>query len=809
VNSPDNFRSFGCILLFSYSIRFIDFAISVCSLYVPKDKANSARQGNVVQNEKGKTMKKALLLLFALCFATFAIASGVDKAAVKDALEAYETGYELSKAQNLLLTEYGNNGPVIDNAGGPDAFGYIWKDSEEVDGPVYNWIDITGTGTSAIADMSDDITSGPYPIGFGFSFYGANYTDFYVGSNGVVNFDGQYVSFSNQAYPTASYGASVAFFWNDLDPADATDADLLYETMMVGDQMALVISFLNWDEYPGNVDPALQESITAQMILFEDGTIQIHYQTLDEGISVSSHTIGIQDATGTIGLMALYNGDIIDYPYNGLAIEFSNNAVADASITGVVTDFDTEMPILGAEVNVGGTVVYTGEDGVYTVGDLFPTTVTVSAIAEGYFNYGPVDVDLVSGVNTHDFAMAMAPVQTFFTDFETGPEPFSTAGIAWEFGTPTIEPDAAFSGENAWSVYLDGDYQNSENEWLISGPIMVDSPAAFMTYQHWYNYESGWDGYNVNVSADGGATWSLMTPEGGYPDLTVSGLDGGPGFTGAFDAWEMVTVTFGEFVGQEIMVAFRHGTDSSVNTYSGVTVDDFALYGSSLVVVEGPADLTLFPLVTEIGPEGGDLIFDAQVMFNLINPNNANVWMEVSGPMGNVIQIANYEVDLEPGLNFWGNRTLTVPGWAPAGEYGLTAYLGLYPVFMVDMDSFGFFKGGEVADATGNWDASEWTIAGEEAEVVALPTSFEMDKAYPNPFNPSTSVMIALPQASDLTVAVFNVMGQQVATLANGKFNAGQHNFSFDAANMASGLYFIQAQVPGELNAIQKVTLMK
>ncbi|GBE30569.1 hypothetical protein BMS3Bbin04_01604 [bacterium BMS3Bbin04] len=120
------------------------------------------------------------------------------------------------------------------------------------------------------------------------------------------------------------------------------------------------------------------------------------------------------------------------------------------------------------------------------------------------------------------------------------------------------------------------------------------------------------------------------------------------------------------------------------------------------------------------------------------------------------------------------------------------------------------------AEFAGNYEfnAEEWIssgsfIAADEAAVVALPTDFEMTTAYPNPFNPTTSVAIALPSASDLTVTVFNVMGQQVATLANGQFNAGHHNFVFDAANLASGLYFIQAQVPGELNAIQKVTLMK
>jgi immune inhibitor InhA-like protein/type IX secretion system substrate protein len=760
-------------------------------------------------------MKKLLVVVLSLCFASFAFAINVDKDAVNDALAAHEAGMELTKAQNLLLTEYGNTGPVIDNAGGPDAFGYIWQDSEEVDGPTYGWVDITGTGTSAIADMSDDITSGPYPVGFAFPFYGGAYTDFYVGSNGVINFDGQYVSFSNQAYPTASYGASIAWFWNDLDPADATDAELFYETMVIGVQNALVISFINWDEYPGNVDPALQESITAQMILFEDGTIQMHYQLIEAGMAVNSHTIGIQDATGTIGLMALYNGDIPAYPYDNLAIEFNNTAVADASLTGTVTDFDTNIPILGAEVTVAGNTSITGGDGVYNVTDMYPVTVTVTAIAEGYFNYGPVDVDLVSGVNTLDFSMAMTPDQSFFTDFEAGPEPFTTAGLAWEFGTPTVEPAGAYSGVNAWSVYLAGDYQNSENEWLISGPIVVDSPAAFMSYMHWYNYESGWDGYNVNISTDGGATWTLLTPEGGYPDLTVTGLDGGPGFTGADNTWTEITVVLGTYAGQEVLIGFRHGTDSSVTSYSGATIDDFALYGT-----EGdepdPVTLTLTPTVDVVPPTGGDVVYDANIT-SLIGLSFPGLRYQTFATLPNTQvfgPIDNIPWNLTPFMDVTVvGMSITVPAIAPAGEYLLEAIAGVpgNPANQIT-DSFPFTKIG--AATNGDFDPSDLIgngsfIASDDAEVVALPSSFTMNKAYPNPFNPSTSVAINLPQSSELTVSVFNVMGQQVATLANGKFNAGQHNFSFDAANMSSGLYFIQAQVPGELNAIQKITLMK
>jgi len=70
-------------------------------------------------------------------------------------------------------------------------------------------------------------------------------------------------------------------------------------------------------------------------------------------------------------------------------------------------------------------------------------------------------------------------------------------------------------------------------------------------------------------------------------------------------------------------------------------------------------------------------------------------------------------------------------------------------------------------------------------------------------------VTVALPEASDLTVSVFNVMGQQVAPLANGQFNAGNHTFNLDASELASGLSFIHAEVPSHLNTTHKVMLAR
>jgi len=105
-------------------------------------------------------------------------------------------------------------------------------------------------------------------------------------------------------------------------------------------------------------------------------------------------------------------------------------------------------------------------------------------------------------------------------------------------------------------------------------------------------------------------------------------------------------------------------------------------------------------------------------------------------------------------------------------------------------------------------DPPATSVFDDSQQDVALPTEFSMN-AYPNPFNAATTVSMSLPHGAELSINVYNVVGQQIATLADGRFNAGKHTFTFDASDLASGLYFVRATVPGHLDAIQKVMLVR
>ncbi len=96
-----------------------------------------------------------------------------------------------------------------------------------------------------------------------------------------------------------------------------------------------------------------------------------------------------------------------------------------------------------------------------------------------------------------------------------------------------------------------------------------------------------------------------------------------------------------------------------------------------------------------------------------------------------------------------------------------------------------------------------------EVEVsVSGPLTFNLQQNYPNPFNPTTTIYYTVPEAGQVNLVVYNLIGEQVAVLVNGVVTSGQHEVTFNAKSLPSGAYFYKLQ-SGNSVTIKKMLLLK
>ena len=93
-------------------------------------------------------------------------------------------------------------------------------------------------------------------------------------------------------------------------------------------------------------------------------------------------------------------------------------------------------------------------------------------------------------------------------------------------------------------------------------------------------------------------------------------------------------------------------------------------------------------------------------------------------------------------------------------------------------------------------------------ESLIAPESIELNQNYPNPFNPSTTVSFFLEKESQVTLRVFNVLGEEVATILSDRVESGNHQITWNAGNLAGGVYLLRLETPHAVKT-KKMILMK
>jgi Right handed beta helix region/Secretion system C-terminal sorting domain len=358
--------------------------------------------------------------------------------------------------------------------------------------------------------------------------------------------------------------------------------------------------------------------------------------------------------------------------------------------------------------------------------------------------------------------------------------------------------------------------------WGTTNALMDHCTSADNTTHAIAAMYSGNDLYVTNTIAIGGDGYDSIT-QGGYANTlacTFSDIGGGAEFPwfgeGCFDEDPM----FEDRQNYDYHLAngspcIDAGDPDSPWDPDNTPPDVGAYFGAG----EPPPallNLTVQNAPVIIPPEGGIVIFDAEIISNLQQGQQAEAWLSALLPNGQTFEPINLvNVFVPVGTTNIYNLGLEVPDMAPEGIYVVTGHIGYWPNFMGIEDSFTFEKAGIRPGADGEWSGWGWEQLSKLDEMAIadasteLPSSYELAPIYPNPFNASATVSLSLPEISELRVSVFNSVGQEVKVLHEGSLTAGTQTLSFDAGNLASGLYFVHAAIPGKLNQVQKVMLVR
>ncbi|MGD9140218.1 MAG: C25 family cysteine peptidase [bacterium] len=268
-----------------------------------------------------------------------------------------------------------------------------------------------------------------------------------------------------------------------------------------------------------------------------------------------------------------------------------------------------------------------------------------------------LDIQLASGRQAYDTA-SMTTGGLISDDMESGEGPWThevvNDGYVDEWHMETYRNHTG-GGTYSWKCGGAGsaNYSDYSNGALVT-PALCLGPDATLTFWHYMDAEtySGsytWDGGIVEISTDGGYSWTLITPNGGYPHLiypnSASPFDGDTPCWGETSGWEQVTFDLSAYTGSA-MIRFQFGSDG-YTTEEGWYIDDVEVTADLASVKIDPGDMEPLPVRFALRIAGRNPVSgQARVSFDV--PKTAAVAVEVFDVQGRVVNTLANSV-LEPG----------------------------------------------------------------------------------------------------------------------------------------------------------------
>ncbi len=260
-------------------------------------------------------------------------------------------------------------------------------------------------------------------------------------------------------------------------------------------------------------------------------------------------------------------------------------------------------------------------------------------------------------------------------------------------------------------------------------------------------------------------------------------------------------------VGQEVLGYLNNFTDSTfiAGDYEYDVLGVMSSYNDVVGYVSG-GDKHL--IARQVKPIAGTTYGDPLVQF-MTDKGLDTLWNDPNGILGSQNWMDQFDARTDIGTEMFMN-SIAEGGTEKSVGHAYTAANG-NNIFFMSIDPL-------VLNSDSGWVGSSKAlnplsifisnfIVGVDEQGIA-PEAYTLSQNYPNPFNPTTVISYSIPARSDVTLKVFNMLGQEVAVLISGVKNAGAHEVNFKASNLSSGVYFYSIKA-GDFTSTRKMMLIK
>jgi hypothetical protein len=365
-----------------------------------------------------------------------------------------------------------------------------------------------------------------------------------------------------------------------------------------------------------------------------------------------------------------------------------------------------------------------------------------------------------------------------FNNVEAGEGTWTHAGTndQWHIST---QRNHSPNGQQSWKCgdTGGGNYSSGEDATLTTDEFNL-AENSMLTFWHWMQAELSqsypgqcYDGGIVEITTNGGQSWVPITPSSGYPYITRGSGPFGTGvsvFSGIHD-WEQVYFDLSAYSGT-VQIRFHFGSDGAVEM-EGWYVDDIEIRPNEMP--EAPENLT------------------ASITLGRVNLN----WSYAGGGLDEqgelCFNVYRNEVKIDSMVNF--HAYIDVLDGLPSGDYSYYITAQIDTVESAPSNTATVIYNGESVTEQDNG---------------LIPSDYVLNQNYPNPFNPMTTIRYGLPERNHVALKVYNILGQNVATLVDEVKPAGYYIVHWNAGHLASGLYFTRME-SGNRVRMTKMLLLK